>query len=446
MITEIVFPSPLIAELKQALLASEYERGAVLLTTPGPRYAESVRAIVREVVLPEPDEVLSASAYGLCLAPGLVSRVAKHARSQKMGLGFIHTHPGDPAPRFSAVDNEGERHLRAFLARRQLLDLPPVALVLSQHGVAARELGTPRPLSVREVGSTLRMLASPKSPELAETTLFDRQIRAFGPAGQAMLQDLFVGVVGLGGTGSIVVEQLARLGVRRFLLVDPDMVEESNLNRLAGAGVSDVGRPKVEVAQRAARSIRPDAAIHASVDTVIRKSVARGLAATDVIFSCTDTHGSRAVLNQLAYQYLVPVIDMGIVIAGSVGRVDRIMGRVQMLAPGLGCLTCERLLDPEAVRRDMATPLERLGDPYFLGEAAPQPAVMSLNSTVASLAVTMMLSAVVGVPVAARMQLYDAVKGTVRAVTGARDPECIVCSARGALARGDLWSLAARSD
>jgi tRNA A37 threonylcarbamoyladenosine dehydratase len=71
---------------------------------------------------------------------------------------------------------------------------------------------------------------------------FDRQVRLFGPAGQARLRALHVAVVGAGGGGSILVEQLAHLGVVTITAIDFDMVKRHNLSRIMGATMPDPGR------------------------------------------------------------------------------------------------------------------------------------------------------------------------------------------------------------
>jgi hypothetical protein len=76
------------------------------------------------------------------------------------------------------------------------------------------------------------------------------------------------------------------------------------------------------------------------------------------------------VVNQAAYQFLVPVIDMGVSITVADGVVTHITGRVQMLAPGLPCLTCSNALNSEAIRREMLTPEQRAADPYIQGGAS----------------------------------------------------------------------------
>jgi molybdopterin/thiamine biosynthesis adenylyltransferase len=237
---------------------------------------------------------------------------------------------------------------------------------------------------------------------------------------------------------------LAHLGVTQLLLIDPDKIERTNLNRLIGASESDVNAPKVHVASSLAMRINHSAQVDTIVGSVLLSHVVEQLIDTDFVFCCTDSHGSRAVINQFAYQYLVPVIDMGVAIVAPKGQVCAIAGRTQMLAPGLGCLACGDLLNPEAVRVDLLTDFERAADPYIVGAHEPAPAVISLNATMASMAVTMFLSAVTGIPSRARLVNYNGMAGTTRSAKVSPHPTCYACSSRGALARGDEWPLPAR--
>ncbi len=180
------------------------------------------------------------------------------------------------------------------------------------------------------------------------------------------------------------------------------------------------------------------------VGDVVDDHVARRLLDVEFAFICTDSHASRAVVNQLAYQHLLPVIDMGVGIKASGGMVTHITGRVQMLAPGLACLTCTQTLDPNLIRQELLTPLQRQSDPYIQGHHEPQPAVISINSTVVSLAVTMFLSAVTAMPSHPRLLIYEGIRGTIRPTVKAPDEGCIVCSRRGALVQGDRQALMAR--
>ena len=89
------------------------------------------------------------------------------------------------------------------------------------------------------------------------------------------------------------------------------------------------------------------------------------------------------------------------------GHITGIHGRVQALAPGLPCFTCCELLDSEEVRRDMMNSEERRRDPYIPGAHEPAPAVISINGTVTSIAMTMFLAMTLGVPSDGRHVLYN---------------------------------------
>lgn len=442
-LNDLVFPNSDYDSLVQLLLDEDLESCAVLLTSAAPKTDGERRLLVSEIHVAPPDAYSHRTEHSAELKPSYIAPLVKKARLNEKGIAFVHTHPlNHSTPDFSWIDDEGERLLVDFLNRR-IKNILHCALVITHGGCRARVMESGELIRVIQVGSNVRVVSdSPSSPARAE--LFDRQVRLFGKAGQEKLCALLVAIVGLGGTGSVVAQQLAHLGVSRFLLVDPDQVEITNLNRLVGARSEDLGRNKVAVVSRHINGISPSSSVQELVADVLQASVQEELKAADFVFSCTDTHGSRALLQQLAYQYYIPCIDVGVSITSRDGRVERISGRTQMLSPGLACLACGNLLDSDAVRRDFMSESERSADPYFIGEGEPQPAVVSLNSTVSSLAVTMFLGAVTGIPAAARYQNYDGIAGSVRPVHVPIDPNCVVCSPRGALGRGGEWALPSR--
>jgi molybdopterin/thiamine biosynthesis adenylyltransferase len=439
----LIFSSPEYTSLKGRLLGSTLESCAVLLAEPV-RTSTGWRLLVSDIDHPIDADYANRTEVSTSLRPEYVARITRRARDAQLSVVFCHSHPFSAGqPIFSETDDDGESLLGPFMSRR-VPAVPHLALVIGPDGCRARRLCDARAhVRVTEIGSDLRVRFDSQEPRFRSEP-FDRQIRAFGREGQHALSTLHIGVVGTGGTGSATAQQLAHLGVKKFVLLDPDLVEIHNLNRLIGASHGDIGRPKVDVIAAALASISRDLEVDAIKGDIVDDSVARALLNLDVVFCCTDSQGSRAVMNQLAYQHLLPVIDMGVVIVSNQGRVTHIAGRVQMLAPGLACLTCRNLLDAEAVRAELLTAAQRQADPYIIGAAQPQPAVVSLNSTVASLAVTMLLGAVTRAPIHARSQIYDAVRGTVRVLEQTPVEDCIVCSAAGALRRGDQWPLPTR--
>lgn len=149
----------------------------------------------------------------------------------------------------------------------------------------------------------------------------DRPVRAFGPAGQALISRTKVGLIGVGGTGSPTAGQLARLGVRDVMLVDPDYFDGSNVNRVYGTFDGDVGQPwwwwygqkprKVDLVMRHLKRIQPRIRIPVVPKNVVESTAARAHFDRDVLFLCTDDHWGRSIAKQSAYHYLIPTVNVG---------------------------------------------------------------------------------------------------------------------------------------
>jgi hypothetical protein len=436
--------APMFSTLRETLLEGANEACAVLFTHSTPCEELEEHGIAAALSFPPPGAYIERTPISASLSPAYIVEIVNRARAGQLGLVFVHSHPSATGiPCFSSVDDHGERGLESFL-RLRLPGASHLAIVVGPQGINCRNLGQQCPVDVVEVGRQLTIHSGTEAIGPAEIT-FDRQVRAFGTTGQQTIKRLRIGIVGLGGTGSLMAQQLAYLGVSDFILIDPDAVERHNLNRLVGAGPSDVGVPKVTVAARHINFINPHARTLSLQRDVVDEAVPNSLVCADFIFCCTDSQASRAVLNQLAYQYLIPSIDMGVSIGLGASGLASITGRVQMLAPGLACLTCTNAIDARGVREELMTPEQRTMDPYFrggIGEA--QPAVISINSTVTSLAASMFLGALTPAPFTTRFQLYDGIVGTVRPIVASSEPRCIVCSPAGSLARAGSWQLPTR--
>jgi molybdopterin/thiamine biosynthesis adenylyltransferase len=437
----LVFPSKEFEQMRQALLASAPQESAALALAYFD--IETKNFLVRNCIqIPEQHYQLRSPVEARIDAASFVP-LLKEVRKDGLSLVFIHTHPlSDGTPRFSSTDDSGEIKLRSFLDGR--IGGRHLAMVLSRDSCSARELTQRDEIAVRTVGANVRTYREDET-SIEIKSRHDRQLRALGREGQYRLARLKAGIVGLGGTGSVVAQELAYLGVNRFLLIDTDRVEVTNLNRLVGASESDVGQYKTAVAARQIKTVNtPSAVDRVDADVVLQSSLRR-LLNCDIIFCCTDSHASRAVLNQLAYQFYVPCVDMGVVINAVRGRISHLQARTQLLAPGLPCLACMNLLDSDAVRRGLMAREELAADPYFIGESEPQPSVVTVNSTIASLAMTMFLGIFTEAPLRARFQMYNALAGVVKPVEAATVPDCVICSPRGYLGKGSSWDFPGRS-
>ncbi|MDA8262938.1 MAG: ThiF family adenylyltransferase, partial [Actinomycetota bacterium] len=372
-------------------------------------------------------------------------------RSRGESVVVAHSHPGDlEHPEFSIPDARGEADLYPFLLTR-LPNRPHGAMVVSPGGASARlTTGFPGefavPVEIRVIGRhMLRVLPRGHAGWQAHTDPYHaRQELIWGSHGQGLLRGATVGVVGAGGTGSVVVQQLIHLGVGRIIVIDPQVVTDSNLSRIVGARRSDAGRTrKVDVVARLGAEVDPEVMVQPIADTVCRQDVARTLLEADLIFLCTDSHYSRAVVNALALQYLIPVVDLGFRIEmNSAGdRVASATGEVRIVIPGGYCLSCAQVVDAERILAEKATPKERAAFPgYFSNLDVPDPSVITVNSLIASLAVSVGLDVLV--PTMHAVSPFDryrfnVLKGIVSDVSQPRDASCSICGPDGLVGLAD---------
>lgn len=230
--------------------------------------------------------------------------------------------------------------------------------------------------------------------------VFDRQIRAFGGDGRRMLARLRVGVVGAGGTGSAVFEQLIRDGVRDITVIDDDEVTKTNVTRIHESGVDDAGTPKVEIADAAAARIGLGARVAAINGRITDPAVAAQLHHLDVVFGCTDDEGGRLVLSKLALTHLIPVFDMGFaVVPNDDGSIRALDGRVTTLLPGQACLLCRERITPDGLAAEDLDPEERRrrdAEGYVPGLGERDPSVGTFTTLIACYAVNELLDRLFG--------------------------------------------------
>ena len=315
---------------------------------------------------------------------------------------FFHTHPG-AEPRLSRDDHRVTHELAPVFEART--GKPYAGLILGGSASSPRFTGTlgEDPVHrLRVVGDRIRLFVSadhPAGDDAGSSASFDRQIRAFGTDGQALLRSLRVGVVGAGGTGSAVFEQLVRLGIGEIVLIDDDEVSATNLTRIHGSTMADVGEPKVDVLAASAREIGLGTVVETRCAKVTERRAFEALRGCDVVFGCTDDNAGRAVLSRLAYHYCTAVIDLGVVISAAEDEVRGLDARVSVMAPGTPCLHCRGRIDPNRLREEQLPQAEREGlleEGYAQGFADPDPAVLTYTTMVASFGVDEMLQRLFG--------------------------------------------------
>jgi len=102
--------------------------------------------------------------------------------------------------------------------------------------------------------------------------LFARNIGIFTEEDQHKLQKSTVAIAGVGGVGGLLAERLIRLGVGRLKIADPEVFEESNINRQFSSCMLNLGQNKTEAVFREIRDINPEARIHCSDSGIITEN------------------------------------------------------------------------------------------------------------------------------------------------------------------------------
>ena len=318
--------------------------------------------------------------------------------------------------------------------------MPVGALVLGQRSMQA-DIWLPDGARMEldnavVVGNTIqRLTPSPKLDPLRTAETYERQVRMFGRLGQAELAKCRVGIIGLGGVGSLVAEYLARLGVGKFCLVDDDRVERSNLSRIVGASSWDARRriAKVKVARRLILQSNDKADVRLIKDDVAKESVAKALTCCDYLFLAADSMRARLVFNGLVHQYLIPGVQLGSKIrSDSTGELVEVMSANRPVRPGMGCLWCNQLIDPSQLAKEAKTDEERKAQAYGVEE--PNPSVISLNAVSAAHAANSFLLDYLGLRPDGGQLYYEHfhfLKNTRMLVEPRKGEDCSECSHTG---------------
>lgn len=174
----------------------------------------------------------------------------------------------------------------------------------------------------------------------------------YGREAAARVRNARIAIIGTSGTGSPAAHVLARAGVKNFVLIDPQRLAKSNLERLHGSyeahfAKGDGEAPhKIEVVRDLVLNINPRASVTCIAGNILQPLVRDYVVGVDLIICCTDTNHSRTAISELAYRYLVPAIDVGVVFESKNGSITGEVGRVTFYSPGGPCAYCLGLVDP----------------------------------------------------------------------------------------------------
>jgi molybdopterin/thiamine biosynthesis adenylyltransferase len=278
---------------------------------------------------------------------------------------------------------------------------------------------------------------------------YSRQIPLLGGEAQTALAASTIVIVGLGGLGSFVAMECAHLGIGHLILIDPDTVETSNLNRLIGATEAAQSEPKINVYDKIVRTISPQTRVTAIHGAILDAKALIQAKQADLLLGCVDNHGARLVMNFLAVQYAIPFIDAGTGVRLSKGgEITHAGGQVQLVLPNLGCLQCRDFIDIRQAAFDLAPPhVQQREIEHGYGTREPAPSVIFLNGVVASIqvaeAVKLITSAGKKNDSSAPIILYNLLRQSVIRAESTAVDTCPTCGSDGIAGLADLSELQA---
>ncbi len=374
--------------VKQHLFPGDGLEAASLLIctrTPGPR----LRLLVRDVI-PVPHSVCARRQRDAITWPGEYLEAAiDSAESEGLAIVLIHSHPGGLFA-FSDADDQSDHRVLPCLFQA-CGDMHAAAIMTPDGAIRARLYRSDmRPTPVELVTVSGHDISYWWDQDAGLRGASTRPI-AFTSMMTEELSRLAAGVIGVSGTGSIVAEQLARLGFGHIRLIDFDRVERRNLNRILNATSKDatVRRPKVEMFADAIASHRGEEVAEPVAASVLTREAVLAASQCDVLFCCVDTLEARQVVDLIAGAFLIPLIDVGVTIpvrkAGAGVAIADVCGRVDYVQPGRSTLGDRGVYTPESLRGEYlrkAAPdahRQELEAGYIKGLIEEAPSVITLN-------------------------------------------------------------------
>lgn len=324
----------------------------------------------------------------------------------------VHTHPfAQSDVWFSGTDTKDEETFIKYL-EKESAGIHYASIVFSQSKYDARywEIGSDGkavfiPAVLRTQKPSERIPASKEefcdiSDDRLLDGMFNRSVLALGLDNMRKITGgQCISVVGVGGIGSIIAEHLVHMGFSHINLIDFDTLEMSNLNRIVGVTYDDAKkkRIKVEAIRDGLLSINPNADVQAYNNNVYDKEVESVLAESDWIMVATDNHASRFHIQEIAFKYYVPFITAGVNITVKDGEVHDMSGEVILIRIGdRVCLTCLKRLNFNEIAKEIH-PDKKVREGlvhkgYVRGNDVKEPAVKTLNSHLATMAVDVLVN------------------------------------------------------
>lgn len=335
---------------------------------------------------------------------GAADEFLEKATEKGLAIVKFHSHPGYYR-KFSHIDDESDTAFFDAVYGWADNEKPHGSVVMLPNGelfgrVIQSDLSFEPISRFNVVGNNLNVYG--EGFRNADKEVSIRDIQAFGDGTASLLSNLQVAVIGCSGTGSPTVEQLYRLKVKSLVIVDPDILELKNLNRNYGSTKKEAENKekKVDSRKRYLDNIGLDVNVKV-FDTNLYDSAEalKEVLCSDFIIGCVDKVDAKQLLNHISTFYLIPYIDVGVkLVSDGEGGIDEITGTINYVYPGGSSLLSRnaysmKMLEADAEQRvNPEYYKERRKEGYMVDVENPSPAVISINSVMASYGVNEFLA------------------------------------------------------
>jgi hypothetical protein len=358
-----------------------------------------IRYFPQDWIVPAPDCYEHQSACGLVLKEEFhLFLLENYLSKSQLDVVHVHTHAGAETPYFSAVDDRAESEYARFLSSnfsqkaRLISGVFDESMEQSNFRIWNKKGNDFDSVNFYHSWFEIKELQNAQPNQQSNTNLMFSRQKVFGEVFQRQLSELTVALIGCGGIGAVFAEQLGRLGVKKWLLVDPDRLEIVNLNRMPGATQQMVEKKwhKVEYVKHLIKKIYQIGSCVKTIPTAIEdKTTQQEIAAADLIIVATDNHRSRQIAQELALKYMRPLFSLGTHIDIQASGMPRMYCRITVPPLGGGwCLMCGNIINLQKAALESAPiEIENLASQAGYLEGINDPAVFWLNSICASTAV-----------------------------------------------------------
>lgn len=387
-------------ELKNHLFPEDKKEAISIILCGSYKYSSSEKFFVYEIFHIPYDQCILRTNKNVKWPTNFLEPILEKAERKKLSIFKIHSHD-KVYNNFSKTDDEADKQLFPQIYTWLNSDRCHGSLIMLSDGKIIGRIVMPDGQfqdigNIRKIGGNIELSFSEEKIIDTKDEFALRHRQAFGEGTFNKLKKIKASVIGCSGTGSFVIEQLARLGIGELVLVDPDIVEVKNLNRIVNSTYKDAitSEPKVLVQERAIKNMNTGTKVMCFHSNLYDYEVINEVASSDVLFGCMDSIDGRHLLNRISNFYLLPYFDLGVKLeSDGFGGIEYIVGSVHYLQPGKSTLlsrnvySLQKLYSSDLLRTDPKEYKKQLKEKYIKGIEVEKPAVISINNQISTLAI-----------------------------------------------------------